>query len=70
MDHPDIKHIRMYGTDPNEKYYRKVGMDSLGNEIWEDDDVYTLEDELYVVDEISPDARQILENHGAIRATF
>ena len=70
MDHPDIKHIRMYGTDPNEKNYRKVGMDSLGNEIWEDDDVYTLEDELYVVDEISPDARQILENHGAIRATY
>ena len=70
MDHPDIKHMQMYGTDPNEKHYRKVGMDSLGNEIWEDDDVYTLEDELYVVDEISPDARQILENHGAIRATY
>ena len=70
MDHPDIKHMQMYGTDPNEKNYRKVGMDSLGNEIWEDDDVYTLEDELYVVDEISPDARQILENHGAIRATY
>lgn len=46
---------------------KAVGTDALGNEIFVGDEIYEYEDELFVIEELSFDAREILDLLGATR---
>lgn len=43
-----------------------VGTDFFGNEILAGDEVYILDDEIFLYSELSQDAKMILEFHGAV----
>lgn len=51
----------------NDRERKEVGTDALGNEIFEGDEVFEYNEELFVVEELSYDAREILELFGAVR---
>lgn len=65
MDHPDIKHMRMYGTDPHEKEPMILCEDSLDRTVYSGDEIYVYEDWLFLVEELPQDAQDILEIIGA-----
>ncbi|WP_339161732.1 hypothetical protein [Siminovitchia sp. FSL W7-1587] len=46
-----------------------IGTDALGNEIFAGDEVYEYESELFVIEELSHDAREILQLLGATKKT-
>lgn len=70
MDHPDIKHIEMYGTDPHEKEPLYIGEDSRRIDMYSGDEIYTFGDDCFVVEELSLDAQEVLEILGASRSTI
>lgn len=51
----------------NEPEQVEVGTDALGNTIFQGEEVYDLNGELFVVEELSYDAREILNLFGAIK---
>lgn len=68
MEHPDVTEIRRYGYP---KYPSDIDrVDSLGNTLYKGDEVYEMDDEVYVIEELTSDARTILERHGAVRRTI
>lgn len=64
---PIIKHIERTGYPPGAREPRVLFEDSLGHEVYEGDEVLELDDEIYLIHEISSDAVEILERHGADR---
>ncbi|MFC2948568.1 hypothetical protein [Virgibacillus sediminis] len=63
MEHPAITRTIKTGypySDRREEY----GTDALGNEVFEGDEILVYQDEFYLVEELSTDAIQILEQHG------
>jgi len=63
LEHPDITRVRKNGYPSVEPAFR--GIDGLGNPIYENDEILEFDDQIYLVDEISSDAIEILERHGA-----
>ena len=63
MDHPDITKIERTGYLYDEP--KLIGVDDLGVEIYNHDEVYEINDRKYVKSMLSSDAIQILEQLGA-----
>ena len=61
-DHPIIEKLERYGELEQQELY---AVDALGNEVYYGDEIYTLNNEIYLIDELSQDAITILERHGA-----
>lgn len=65
MQHPMITRIERTGypfSDRREEW----GIDALGNEVFHGEEIIEFMDEFYLVEELSADAREILEQHGGI----
>lgn len=67
MDHPIVKEIERHGYPLSHKEPKLLFLDALGNNVYEGDEVLEFDDEIYVVEELSSDAIEILERHGASR---
>lgn len=67
MDHPDIIHAELTGYPRGVREPRELFEDSLGNTIFEGDEVIEFDEEIYLIQELSSDAIEILERHGAER---
>ncbi|MCM3739196.1 hypothetical protein M3210_02825 [Oceanobacillus luteolus] len=65
LEHPAITQIERTGY-PYSAKREDWGTDGLGNEILSGDEILEFMEEVYVVEELSSDAREILEQHGAI----
>lgn len=64
MDHPVVKQLNVIGY-PWDFERSQVGTDSLGNEVYEGEEILVLGNEYFLVEELSVDAIQILEMLGA-----
>ncbi|CEI81262.1 hypothetical protein BN997_01080 [Oceanobacillus oncorhynchi] len=64
MDHPAIERTRRTGYPYSERRQMFV-TDGLGNDVHSGDEILEFDGEFYLVDELSVDAREILEKHGA-----
>lgn len=64
MEHPMITRMERTGIPYSEKR-EAYGNDARDNEVWPGDEILCLEDEFYLVEELSPDAKEILEHMGA-----
>lgn len=67
MDHPVVKQIQMYGYPLESREPKLITKDALDNEVYEGDEVYELGDDIYLVEALSWDAKEILERCGATR---
>ena len=65
MEHPDITHARLTGYPRGIVEPRELGLDSLGNQIYEGDRLLVFGDYQFTIDELSYDAIEILEMIGA-----
>lgn len=66
MEHPDVTEARRHGY-PSSQQHRELGEDALGNIIYAGTEVYELDDEVFVVEELISDSIKILETLGAER---
>ncbi|MFD1066651.1 hypothetical protein [Oceanobacillus locisalsi] len=64
IEHPEITRVRRTGYPYSERRQMFV-TDGLGNDVHSGDEILEFDDEFYLVDELSVDAREILEKHGA-----
>lgn len=64
LEHPTITRTLRTGY-PYSPRRQEIGIDALGNEVFEGDEILVYEDEFYLVSELSSDAIEILEKHGA-----
>lgn len=69
MEDPILRSMMATGYPPGYDEPEIIGTDALGNEVFEGDDIYDLNGEIFVAEEISYDAKQILEMFGATRTT-
>lgn len=69
MDHPAIIEMEMTGFAPGESELEYRGDDFFGNEVYEGDEIYELDQEIFYVEELSADAKEILEFYGADKKT-
>lgn len=65
LEHPDITRTIRTGYPVYRPRREEYGIDALGNEVFVGEDILVLDDEFYLVEELSCDARRILEIHGA-----
>ena len=65
MEHPEITTIERTGYPSWSKETEIIGVDSMGVEIYEGDEVFVIGDEVFVKEELSCDAVEILEKIGA-----
>jgi len=65
LEHPAITRTRRTGYPYSER--REMwGIDGLSNDVYTDDEILDFMGEFYLVDNLSLDAIEILEQHGAI----
>lgn len=64
MDHPLVERAMLTGYPYSDKR-QEVGTDGLNKEVYTGDQIMIYEDEFYLVDELSSDAIEVLERHGA-----
>lgn len=64
LEHPDI--TRTLNTGYPDKQPSHWGVDALGNEIFEGDHVLLFDGEIFLKDELSADALNILKLFGAV----
>lgn len=67
MDHPIVKEIERYGYPLSVKEKKPVAVDDMGYEVFEGEVVFELDERIYLIEELSSDAIEILEKHGAER---
>lgn len=67
LEHPDITRIERTGYPLDYHPTDEVGVDALGNTVFEGDEIIEFDGEIYLVDEISFDTVEILTRHGAER---
>ena len=67
MQHPDITHINRTGYPPGMEEPKLVFTDSLGYEIYEHDEFYSLNDELFLEETLGYESIKILELLGATK---
>ncbi len=65
MEHPVITQINRTGYPYGMNGPRFIGLDSLGNEIYEDDKVYHLNDQQFAAEPLTLESVTILEQLGA-----
>lgn len=65
LQHPAITRTLRTGFPFSERR-EEWGIDALGNEVFTGDEILEFMDEFYLVEELSDDAREILEQHGGI----
>lgn len=65
IEHPTISRTLRTGYPQQERVFFTI--DGLGNAVFKGDEILELDDQIYLVDEISLDAQEILEKHGAVR---
>lgn len=65
LQHPAITRALRTGYPYSDKR-EEWGTDGLGNQVFSGDEIMEFMGEIYVVEELSSDAREILEQHGAI----
>jgi len=68
MDHPMIERIERTGIPYSERR-EAYGTDGLGNEVFPGEEILELEDDFFLVEELSADAKEILEMLGATYKT-
>jgi len=64
---PIIKTIERTGYPPGVREPKVLFEDSLGHEVYEGDEVIEFDEEIYLIQELSSDAIEILKKHGAER---
>lgn len=63
LEHPAITKTMLTGyPEPEKSLY---GIDGFGHLVFTDDEILVFDDEFYLVSELSNDAIEILEKHGA-----
>lgn len=65
MEHPEITQIRQYGYPRMNVYTNQYGIDALGNEVFNGDEILVFEDTFFLVEELGDQAKEILELLGA-----
>jgi len=65
IEHPDITRAMLTGY-PYSSKRSMVRIDGLGREVQPGDEILEFMDDFYLVDELSIDAQEILEQHGAV----
>lgn len=65
MDHPIIEQIERTGYPKYSDRRECYGSDGLGNEVYSGDEILVIGDEFYLAEELSLDAKEILERMGA-----
>lgn len=68
LQHPAITQTIRSGYPYSERR-ETVGTDGLGNEVFTGEEIIEFMDEFYLVEELSIDAREILEQHGGVYKT-
>lgn len=68
IQHPVITQMERTGYPYSERR-EEVGVDPLGNMVYDGDEILVIDDEFYLVEELSIDAIEILERHGAVYMT-
>lgn len=66
MDHPVVAEIERTGY-PIGYQNNVVGTDALGNELYKGDSILQIDNEKFLVDELTPQSIEILETLGAYR---
>lgn len=64
MDHPVVERIIATGY-PYSLKREEYGIDALGNETFTGEEILIYQDEFFLVEELSPDAVEVLEMFGA-----
>ncbi len=65
MDHPMVAQIERTGY-PFSDRRNDYGVDGLGNEVFTGDEIIEFFDDFYLVEELSTDAIEIMEQHGGV----
>ena len=52
MEHPEITQIRQYGYPRMNVYTDQYGIDALGNEVFNGDEILVFEDTFFLVEEL------------------
>ncbi|MCG5104405.1 hypothetical protein [Oceanobacillus alkalisoli] len=65
MNHPMITQIERTGF-PYSAKREDWGTDGLNNDVYSGDEIIEFDEEIYLVEELSLDAIEILERHGGI----
>lgn len=65
LEHPDITHINETGYPRGYEEPEAIGIDALGNEVYEGDEILVLDDEVFLVQELGMESIEILEILGA-----
>lgn len=65
IEHPDITRTMLTGY-PYSPRRQMIRTDGLGREVQPGDEILEFMDDFYLVDELSVDAQEILEQHGAV----
>jgi len=66
IEHHDITRAVLTGY-PYSPKRQMIRTDGLGREVHSGDEILEFMDDFYLVDELSIDAQEILEQHGAVR---
>lgn len=65
MEHPDITRTNLTGH--HSPIEGPLYLDRFDNEIYAGDEIYMLEDDVYLIEELPHEALDILKNHGGTR---
>ncbi|MEN2467999.1 hypothetical protein [Ornithinibacillus sp. JPR2-1] len=65
MEHPTITHMERTGHPPYSPKREEYGVDALGNEVFVGEEILVLEDDFYLVEELTAQSKEILEQLGA-----
>ena len=65
MEHPMITQIENTGY-PYSAKREDWGTDGLNNDVYSGDEIIEFDEEIYLVEELSTDAIEIMEQHGGV----
>ncbi|MEN2466712.1 hypothetical protein [Ornithinibacillus sp. JPR2-1] len=65
MEHPAITHMERTGHPTYSPKREEYGVDALGNEVFVGEEILVLEDDFYLVEELTAQSKEILEQLGA-----
>jgi len=67
MDHPEVLMAMQTGYPSYNQPENPIGEDSLGNAIYSGDELFVVNDEWFVIEELTYNAIEVLEAIGADR---
>ncbi|MEN2765801.1 hypothetical protein [Ornithinibacillus xuwenensis] len=65
MDHPAVALMERTGMPPYSPRREEYGTDALGNEVFVGEEIMVLEDDFFLVEELTAQSKEILEMYGA-----